>query len=778
MCPFDPDNDVDEDDVCGPVDCENPEDCPDPPTCEEAPEDETCTDACPNDTNKVAPGVCGCGNVDYDSDGDGQMDCVDVCPFDPDNDVDEDDVCGPVDCENPEDCPDPPTCEEAPEDETCTDACPNDTDKVAPGVCGCGNVDYDSDGDGQMDCVDVCPFDPDNDIDEDEVCGPVDCENPEDCPDPPSCEDAPDDPDCYDECPEDTTKVGPGVCGCGVADFDSDGDEAMDCVDTCPYDPQDDTDDDTICGAEQCVEDAECPGQPVCTAGAVVDCTDNCVGDPNALQEDGDGDAIGDVCDICPLDPLNGSGLDSDGDGLGDACDLCPYDPDDDVDEDGVCGSEECVDDVECPDNPPCEEGESEDCTDNCSTESNPDQVDTDGDGLGDVCDPCPYRADNDPDGDGICGPNDEEGTCEEFPALCEPCLDGETVGCADNCPDVDNADQMDSDGDGIGDACDVCPFDVDNDSDEDGFCSEICIGEECLEAPCTGEDDELEECQDNCPLVSNPDQLDTDGDGVGDACEGCEGDTDCDGVPDDGDDSGDPDDNPCADGEVQDCDDNCPETENPLQSDVDDDGEGDACDDDTDNDGIPDDDDNCPLVPNPGQEDEDDDGVGDVCEDDQDGDGVPDDDDNCPLIPNTDQADLDDDDIGDVCDEDADGDGTLATEDCDDMDDSIGPEEAYYSDDDGDGIGAGEPVMACADDPDISDLVTELLDNCPGIANPDQQDQDGNGVGDLCDGRYTVAGGGCDSCTALPATDATPSSGWIALLGGFALWVLRRRRR
>ncbi len=61
---------------------------------------------------------------------------------------------------------------------------------------------------------------------------------------------------------------------------------------------------------------------------------------------------------------------------------------------------------------------------------------------------------------------------------------------------------------------------------------------------------------EDNCPLVSNPDQEDSDNDGIGDVCED---DEDGDGIPDDVD--------------------NCPETENPDQADADEDGIGDVCD-------------------------------------------------------------------------------------------------------------------------------------------------------------------------------------------------------
>src|SRR5215207_7654911 len=62
-----------------------------------------------------------------------------------------------------------------------------------------------------------------------------------------------------------------------------------------------------------------------------------------------------------------------------------------------------------------------------------------------------------------------------------------------DNCPDVQNPDQADADGDGHGDACPVVV-----DADGDG----------------------IPDTQDNCPNVATADQTDSDGDGLGDVCD------------------------------------------------------------------------------------------------------------------------------------------------------------------------------------------------------------------------------------------------------------------
>ncbi|HEX8824430.1 MAG TPA: amidohydrolase family protein [Archangium sp.] len=68
-------------------------------------------------------------------------------------------------------------------------------------------------------------------------------------------------------------------------------------------------------------------------------------------------------------------------------------------------------------------------------------QADTDGDGVGDACDTCPLDANS--TSCTASNPNDRDGDGLEA--------------SADNCPFAANADQKDSDGDGMGDACDAC---------------------------------------------------------------------------------------------------------------------------------------------------------------------------------------------------------------------------------------------------------------------------------------------------------------------------------
>ena len=289
-----------------------------------------------------------------------------------------------------------------------------------------------------------------------------------------------------------------------------------------------------------------------------------------------------------------------------------------------------------------------------------------------------------------------------------------------DNCPAVSNPSQSNdvSPGDGIGDAC--------SDFDADGL------------------NDDL----DNCPVIANANQENLDNDFFGDICDD---DIDGDGTNND-DDSFPRDDSETTDtdndgiGNRSDTDDDddgqsdlhelqC--ESDPLDSlsfspDADDDGIPDCAESDVDNDGIADDDDNCRTIANEDQLDTDSDGRGDFCDGDDDNDGVPDIDDAFPTDA-SESVDTDGDGTGNKADTDDDGDGQS---DAHELECRSNPLDAgsTSADADNDGIpDCVDPDFVVVVDTD-GDGVSDDLDNCPATANPNQEDADGNGVGDACE--------------------------------------------
>ena len=313
--------------------------------------------------------------------------------------------------------------------------------------------------------------------------------------------------------------------------LDTDGDGRGD-----PCDPDDDDD-----GVLDDGDGSFVVGDHPCMSWQVTGCDDNCIlvanGDCSVVSRcDRDGDGV-----LTPDEQATGRQNDVDGDGYGEACDTCPglANPDQsDLDGDGLGDGCDPDDDgdgwLDPNDNCPLHHNQDQldhdgdlvgDACDVCPLTWNPSQIDTDRDGRGNACDNCPTVSNarqDDADGDLV---GDECDNCDSTfnPDQADTDLDGVGEVC-DNCPRDHNPSQTDSDGglaaawfggnrsycdswfyeywgwseELLGDACDPCPGDPFAETDGDGVCNSV----------------------DNCPFVANADQRDTDADGQGDVCD------------------------------------------------------------------------------------------------------------------------------------------------------------------------------------------------------------------------------------------------------------------
>jgi hypothetical protein len=269
-----------------------------------------------------------------------------------------------------------------------------------------------------------------------------------------------------------TDTDGDGQADCVDLDDDNDGASDVDEI-TAGSDPLNAASKPEVCdGVDNDLNDGVDEGFVNTDGDSQADCVD--ADDDNDGVPDTDEAAVG-------SDPLNANSKPE-------VCDGADNDLNDGVDE-GFANTDgdtqaDCVD----PDDD--NDGQSDEDEQACGSnplDTNSKSADTDNDGK-------PNCVDADDDGDGIPDTND-------------------------NCPLAANPDQANADGDAQGDVCDL---DDDNDGVPDG--ADLCPGTPANTAVnangCPDADrDGVADTADNCPFAANPDQRDTNGDGVGDVC-------------------------------------------------------------------------------------------------------------------------------------------------------------------------------------------------------------------------------------------------------------------
>lgn len=458
------------------------------------------------------------------------------------------------------------------------DLCPNTIAGASVDANGCAPYQKDTDSDGIMDDVDNCVTTANADQADADGDGVGDvCDN---APNTPNADQADTDGDGTPDAEDD----------------DDDNDGVPDTEDDFPTDPSETTDTDGDGQGDNADTDLDNDG--------IANSLDNCPSTPNANQLDTDGDGIGDVCDndddndgfsdadeiTCGSDPLLASSkpLDTDADGI-------PNCLDEDDDNDGYSDQDETT----------CE-------TDPLDASSIP--TDTDADGI-------PDCIDSDDDGDGVLDTEDA------FPLDKEEWTDTDGDGIGNN---ADGDDDNDGQSDADEMACGSDPLDnasLSPDFDQDGI-------PDCVDTD--DDNDGVEDTEDAFPLDPS-EWTDTDGDGIGNNAD----------QDDDNDGQSDYNELVCE---------SDPLNASSMASDIDGDTIPDCVDEDIDGDGCLNSED---AFPRDASEcvDTDGDGLGDNSDIDSDNDGVPNSQDAFPLDP-SETKDADGDGIGDNADQDDNNDG------------------------------------------------------------------------------------------------------------------------